>query len=87
MFESGGAPAVVMGRVAGCALLCLGLACWPRRGGDARSAYALLGYNVLATLYLVRLGVTSMWTGPLLWPSVVLHGVLALLLAWTSHAL
>jgi hypothetical protein len=86
MFKSGGAAAIVMARVAGSALLCLGLACCPRaRGNDARAAFALLGYNALVTVYLIRLGLTSAWNGPLLWPSVALHGVLAGLLAWMSR--
>ena len=52
-------------RVTGIALLALGVGCWP---GEH---HALPDY----------LGVIGEWVGPLLWPAVVLHGVLTLLLA------
>ena len=73
-----------LGRVAGFALLSLGLACWPglESGGANRPALrALLTYNLLATLYLAYLGIGSRSVGSLLWPAVVLHAVLTLLLA------
>jgi hypothetical protein len=41
----------------------------------------MLTYNVLATLYLLYLGIRGEWVGILLWPAVVLHAVLILLLA------
>jgi len=41
----------------------------------------MLTYSVLATLYLLYLGIRGEWVGPLLWPAVVLHAVLTLLLA------
>jgi len=69
---------VVMGRVAGIALLALALACWPGRAAGARrpALRAMLAYNALATLYLVYLGLGGEWVGSLLWPAVVLHAVL-----------
>src|SRR5262249_41267008 len=45
---------LAMSRVAGIALLALGLACWPARGavaGQAPALRAMSTYNVLATLY------------------------------------
>ena len=71
-----------MGRVAGVGLLSLGSACWPTRGkvelGSSRRA--MLTYNALLAAFLVYLGISSERTGKLLWPAVVIHGVLTLLL-------
>ena len=69
----------VMGRVAGIALIALGVACRP--GSDAaRSLWGMVTYSVLVTLYLAYIGIEGAWSGGLLWPTVVLHGVLTLLL-------
>ena len=64
-------------RVTGIALLALGVGWWP--GGTALCG--MLTYGALATLYLAYLGVIGEWVGPLLWPAVVLHGILTVLLA------
>jgi hypothetical protein len=76
--------AVVVARVAGCALLSLGLACWPGRTRTLAAISGMTVYNVLAAAYLAYLGVRGEWVGVLLWPAVVLHAVLSLLLgrAW-----
>jgi hypothetical protein len=68
----------VLSRVAGIALLALGVACWPdREAGNAstRSTGAMLTYALLVTLYLVYLGVVAHLAGILLWPAVVVHAV------------
>jgi hypothetical protein len=73
---------LAMSRVAGIALLGLGLACWPARDARADQTSALRAmstYNVLATLYLFALGVGGDSVGPLLWPAAVAHAVLS---AW-----
>lgn len=71
---------VVTSQFAGLALLALGVACWPC--GSASSAlYGMLTYSSLATLGLLYLALSGKWNGPLLWPAVVLHAVLTLLLA------
>ncbi len=75
---------VVMSRIAGIALLALGLACWP--GGEAgsgvsRALRAMLSYSLLATLYLGYLGAAGQWVGVLLWPAIGVHAVLTILLA------
>ncbi len=75
---------VPVARVAGVALLSLGVACWPGRHSSERRVAALramLIYNGLIALYLGALGVGGQQAGPLLWPAVVLHGALAVLLA------
>ncbi len=78
------AASIPLGRVAGLALLSLGIACWPRRkpsGNTAPALRAMLTYNSVVTLYLVCLGIHGEWVGPLLWPAVALHSILSLLLA------
>jgi hypothetical protein len=70
---------VVVARVAGIALLALGVGCWP---GPA--SLGMLTYSTLATVYLGYLALGGKWAGPLLWPVVGLHAVLTILLgrAW-----
>jgi hypothetical protein len=68
--------AIPVARVLGIALIALGVACWP---GPA--LLGMLTYGALVMLYLLYLGIRSEWVGPLLWPAVVLHAVLTLLLA------
>jgi hypothetical protein len=80
------AEGMPLARVAGCAMLALGLACWPGRN-RAQSAvpafWGMLAYNVLIALYLTYLGTLGHLGGVLLWPAVALHAVVALLMAWT----
>jgi hypothetical protein len=71
--------------LAGFGLLSLAWACWPSKvsGWSAIPALrAFLLFSLLSAGYLVYLGVGSGEIGILLWPAVVFHGVLALLLAW-----
>jgi hypothetical protein len=73
---------VALGRVAGFALLSLGLACWPETVAvNTPAPRALLTYNLLATLYFAYLGIGGQWVGSLLWPAVGIHAVLTFLLA------
>lgn len=74
-----------VGRIAGFALLSLGLACWPKDGpaAGALASPALLIYNLLITLYLAYVGIARELVGTLLWPAVALHAVL---LAFLVHA-
>jgi hypothetical protein len=68
--------AIPVARVLGIALIALGVACW--RGPPL---LGMLTYGAAVTLYLSYLGIRGEWVGPLLWPAVVLHAVLTLLLA------
>jgi len=68
--------AIPVARVAGIALIGLGIACWP---GPPR--VGMLTYSALVTLYLASLGFVDGLTGILLWPAVVLHLILTVLLA------
>jgi hypothetical protein len=67
----------LIGRVTGIALIALGVSCWP--GSTALSG--MLTYGSLVTLYLAGLGLGGEWGGVLLWPVVVLHALLSVLLA------
>ena len=73
---------IAIGRVAGFALLSLGLACWPTADDVTPSAVrALFTYNLLGALYLGYLRASGEFVAFLLWPACALHAVLALLLA------
>jgi len=79
-----------LGRFLGIALIALGTACWPgglHVEGGAPSFRATLIYNALVALYLAWLGAVAHRAGPLLWPAVALHAVVALLLvrAWRAQ--
>ena len=67
--------AVPVARVAGIALVALGIACWP---GPAR--VGMLTYSAAVTLFLAYLGLAGGMGGILLWPAVALHAVLTALL-------
>ena len=71
--------AIPVARVAGIALIALGIACWP-----APPLVGMLTYSTIVTLYLAYLGFAGGLTGVLLWPAVALHVVLSILLggAW-----
>jgi hypothetical protein len=71
--------AVTVARVAGIALIGLGVACWP---GPPR--VGMLTYSAAVTLYLAYVGLSGGSTGMLLWPAVVVHVILTVLLALTS---
>ena len=73
--------ALPVARVAGIALIALGIACWP-----ASPLVGMLTYSAAVALYLAYLGIVSS-AGVLLWPAVALHLVLLILLgyAWTAN--
>lgn len=68
---------IAIGRVTGIALIALGVGCLPSR----TALCGMLTYGVLVTAYLAYVGIRGEWVGLLLWPAVVLHAVLTLLLA------
>jgi hypothetical protein len=72
--------AIPVARVLGIALIALGVACWPGR----TALCGMLTYSVLATGYLAWLGIRGECVGSMLWPAVVLHAVITVLLgrAW-----
>jgi hypothetical protein len=71
---------VPVARVAGIALFALGLACFS--GVEAgRGLSGMLAYSLLATLYLVYLGLLGEWVGSLLWAAAAVHAASTILLA------
>jgi hypothetical protein len=68
--------AATVARVAGIALIGLGVACWP---GSPRRG--MLVYSAAVTVLLAYVGVSGASSGLLLWPAVVLHAILTTLLA------
>jgi hypothetical protein len=73
--------AVPIARVTGSALLGLGVACWPSRN-SLRAVQGMLTYDLLAALYLIYVAVNGP-AGILLWPVVVIHAGLSILLIRT----
>jgi hypothetical protein len=73
---------LTLGRVAGAALLALGVACWlARHDAESPSAagliMAMLLYNSAVVLLLAVAGVFSGLVGIFLWPAVALHAAMA----------
>ena len=67
--------AIPVARVAGIALIGLGIACWP-----GPPLVGMLVYTASVMLYLAYVGFAGGLTGILLWPAVVLHVMLTALL-------
>jgi hypothetical protein len=68
---------IPVAHVLGIALLALGVCCWP----GSTALFGMLTYGTLVTVYLAYLGLVGGFTGILLWPAVVLHAILTVLLA------
>ena len=72
---------LTVARVAGTALLALGVACWLARG-DARSraarglVAAMVLYNLGVAVILAAAGIRSQPIGVALWPAVMLHAAM-----------
>lgn len=74
-------PVVV--RCFGVALVALGIASWPRWTEADRSMQAvraMVVYNLMIAGLLGYAGATAGLAGPLLWPAVAIHAVVAILL-------
>lgn len=71
--------AMPVARVAGVALIGLGITCWP-----GPPLVGMLTYSTVIALYLAYLGFAGGLTGVFLWPAVALHLVLSIFLgcAW-----
>jgi hypothetical protein len=74
--------AIFVGRLAGAALLAIGMASWMARIDTRTPAQlglltGILIYNAAATLLLAYAGAVLKMIGVLLWPAVVIHVILA----------
>jgi hypothetical protein len=71
---------IPVARVLGIALIALAMACWP----GLTALCGMLTYSALTTAFLAYVGIRGNWVGPLLWPAVGLHVVIAIFLgrAW-----
>jgi len=74
--------ALIVGRIAGAALLALGVACWLARDDGPSLARrgllaAILLYNCAAGAVLAHAGAVAGLVGVLMWPAVALHAALA----------
>jgi hypothetical protein len=67
---------ILVARVAGIALIGLGVACWP-----GPPLVGMLIYSAAVALYLSYIGFADGLTGVFLWPAVGVHVMLAALLA------
>lgn len=67
---------ILIGRIAGSALISLAIACWLSRDNSQASIVivkALTVYNILAAGLLVYAGLVEHFSGIGLWPAMVLH--------------
>ena len=67
---------IPVARVAGIALIGLGVACWP-----GPPLVGMLIYDAVVALNLAYVGLVDGLTGRLLWPAVAVHAILTVLLA------
>jgi hypothetical protein len=82
------AETLVVARITGAALLCVGLACWQMRNDCPSAQRGLLGgvliYDLGAAAALAYSGAVVGLVGIALWPAVVLHAALG---AWCAACL
>jgi hypothetical protein len=73
----------VAGRIAGAALVAIGIACWFAKSDQGSSTQrglliGVLAYDISATLLLTYAGLSLEMQGILLWPAVTIHGLLTI---------
>jgi hypothetical protein len=81
------APGPTVGRVAGLAILCLAIGCWPSGMERGQMPHARRGLWLLSAAvagYLIWLGLSGGPVGILFWPAAATHLALAVLLAGAS---
>jgi hypothetical protein len=74
--------AIPLGRLAGVALLAVGIACLPSRSAEScrNAVLGLFVYNFGTAALLAWVGIATTFRGALLWPGVLLHVVIAVAL-------
>ena len=82
-FDPATANAIFVGRLAGAALLAIGIASWMARADGRTPAQlglltGILIYDVAASVLLAFAGAILKMIGVMLWPAVVLHAILAI---------
>jgi len=80
--ESATVEAIFVGRIAGVALLAIGVASWMARKDELNPSLSgllvgILIYNTAVTILLLYAGAVLKMTGVMLWPTVVFHALLA----------
>lgn len=76
---------IIIARIAGFALLGLGLACYPISDNLSSSSQVILGlltYNLLIPIYFIYLVIKGESVGVLFLPVAILHAVLTFLLSY-----
>ena len=78
--------AIVIGRLAGAALITIAVACWLSRKDTQSSVMvkAMLGYNIFSLTLMVYAVLVARIAGPGLWPAIIIHFGL---LVWCFSAL
>ena len=73
----------LVGRISGLVMVCLAFGCWPRvfEGEDRQALTPLLVLSLLATVFLMYVGIGRVNVGVLLWPAAAAHLILTILLA------
>ncbi len=83
------APGNLVSGISGLVMLCLALGCWPRafEGEDRQALAPLIALSLLATAYLIYVGIRGVNVGVLLWPAAATHFILTILLtrAWMNR--
>ena len=67
-----------MSRIYGISLIAISVLCWPAKA-STQAFYGMLTYNTPATLYMCAIGMAG-YAGILLWPAVLVHAFLIVLL-------
>lgn len=80
--ESATVEAIIVGRIAGAALLAIGVASWIARKDELNPSLfgllvGILIYNTAVSILLIYAAAVLKMTGVMLWPTVVFHALLA----------
>lgn len=67
---------IPIARTFGIALIALGVACW----SNPTALRGMLTYSLLITIYLISIAIERAFVGEFLWPAIMLHFILTILL-------